>query len=823
MTYEEAFKQINETQDYYVDKLKKLIENNNESYMKTYSFQSDTGTGKTKMMAKLIKSMSNYFFLVTSLSKADLSTQIQDNLDKDLRANGFTNYIVYGTMSYKKGSKLQAADIISKLPTDKKCIWLRDEGHIATQNFTKLLENYVFKIIDISATPNIDSGIKCNFTNTMMLRAVEQHIGTPEDAIKKLLEVKEQHECVPNYNPCAIFRCVKTRSSNENVEEDENIVNQVKQLCIKYKLKYKHIKDGKEVKSLCKDDNEIDVIINKFIITEGIDIRRAHVLYMDNQPGNINTTIQAIGRCRRNALLYNKDAKDDYPGTGIDVLNPKNEKLLENTRICYVYYNVKNMNVESDENGNLCQSLCNVISCQRLKPEQISVKNGQLPNGLFVEELKDKTGNFNVSIDPTFLSKYNLEFNIVNNPDFYRLQIYDEPFSTVLYECQNGVIYKINLNNLDDYAIQKQSIYDYSIGKYKEIDRLIYKFYILDHSDKEYSKRFISKYKIEKFLYDGLDTNIYNARQKSLDTYRKLGRTFSKYDPPYLDLMLKYKSYKHVINDAELAIVGCENFRLTKEGEWIQSRSMASKVNISSKFGQFISAKYAEEIKCFTENKSLYKKKTIVDESKDSYKLKELDTKCNSCLGYCVEYYSKYLIYGESFLREGPFDYIDKAQEESQTYIINDGIIIRACMLKYKYFMSATFGGKVDTVIKTISVEKLIQEKYNVFVSKVKLYANRVVNFINANIHNIKDGINIYPVLSTKHITGLVDYMTEDTILDVKTTNGISEGHIRQVLAYHYLSTTRTDLHINRVIVFDAITNNGIIIPITAKNQISKI
>jgi hypothetical protein len=478
------------------------------------------------------------------------------------------------------------------------------------------------------------------------------------------------------------------------------------------------------------------------------------------------------------------------------------------------------MKVDSDENGNLCQSLCNVISCQRLKPEQIAVKNGQLPNGLFVEELKGKTGNFNVSIDPTFLSEYNLEFNIVDNPDFYELQIRDAPCSIVLYECQNGVVYKINLNNLDNDFIKKQSIYDWSTGKSKDIDRLIYRFYLLEHS---YSKKYISKYKIEKFLYDGLNVDIYSARQKSLDTYIKLGRVFSKYNPPYLDLMLKYKSYKHVINDAELAIVGCENFRLTKEGEWIQSRSMASKVNISSKFGQFISAKYAEEIKCFTENKSLYKKKTIVDESKDNYKLKELDTKCNSCLGYCVEYYSKYLIYGESYLREGPFDYIADAQDESHTYIINDGIIIRACMLKYKYFMSATFGGKVDTVIKTISVEKLIQEKYSVFVSKVKLYANRVVNFINTNIHNIKDGINIYPVLSTKHITGLVDYMTEDTILDVKTTNGISEGHIRQVLAYHYLSTTRSDLHINRVIVFDAITNKGIIIPITAKNQISKI
>ena len=185
MTLEDAFRQINETQDYYVHALKNLIENEHESYMKTYSFQSDTGTGKTKMMAKLIKLMPDYFFLITSLSKAKLAEQIKNSLDNDLTNLGITNYLVYGASSYKKGSKLQAVDILNQIPTNKKCIWLRDEGHIATQNFTKLLENRMFKIIDVSATPTIDSGIKCNFTNTMMLRSVEQHTGTPEEYTRK--------------------------------------------------------------------------------------------------------------------------------------------------------------------------------------------------------------------------------------------------------------------------------------------------------------------------------------------------------------------------------------------------------------------------------------------------------------------------------------------------------------------------------------------------------------------------------------------------------------------------------------------------------------
>lgn len=809
MTKKEALQQINDTQAYYVKKLKDYIESDKEKYIKSISFKSDTGTGKTNMMALLIDSMQDYFFLITSLSKAELHKQIKANLKKLIPNR--TNYFVYGSSDFTKNTKLQAEDILAKLPRNKKCIWLRDEGHIATQNFTKLLESKVYKTIDVSATPTIDNGIKCNFTNTMMLRAVEQSSGTPEDAILKLLEVKEQHKNVPNYNPCAIFRCVKGRNSDENAKEDENIVQMVIDLCNKYQLKYKRVTTGKEVKPLCDNDNEIDVIINKFIITEGVDIRRAHVLYMDNQPGNINTTIQAIGRCRRNALLYRDD---------IDILDPKNKELLQNTRKCYVIYNVKNMNLEQDDEGELCQSLCNKISCQRLKPEIVSVENGQLDNGLYVEELNNKTGNYQIMTDEYYLKTYGLEFNVVENQDFYTDIIKESPFNHIFYKCRDGIVYVLNADDLDKYAIKEDSDYNWSTCKRTLNGKFIYKLYLLD--DSRYRNTFIKKYNIKKYLYDELDDDTYNYRNIMVKLYDKLGRVFNDYNhKPYINLIPSFKRYTYYINDRELAILGCENFRITNDGSWVQSKSMSSKVNISSKFGQFISEKYKDELNYFFNIKHKYKKKhTVISDDKDSYKFKELDTKCNSCLGYCVEYYSKYLVYGESFLREGPFDFIDIALHESHVNKINDGIIIRACILKYKYYMKATFGLNVETVIKSISVDKLIQNSYALFIKKVKLYGKRVAKFISKEMGKIEN--NIYPVLSTKYIKGLVDYITEDTILDVKTTNGISEGHIRQVLAYHYLSTTRSDLHINRVIVFDAITNKGVIIPISEKNQITR-
>ena len=63
---------------------------------------------------------------------------------------------------------------------------------------------------------------------------------------------------------------------------------------------------------------------------------------------------------------------------------------------------------------------------------------------------------------------------------------------------------------------------------------------------------------------------------------------------------------------------------------------------------------------------------------------------------------------------------------------------------------------------------------------------------------------------------------TLDTILDVKVRNNIDERCIRQVLAYHYLSTKRSDLHINRVIVYDAVSDKAVVIKISEDNLNNK-
>lgn len=397
MTRQEAFDEINKTQDDYIDQLIDYVNDPANRSRKSIDFTSPTGTGKTKMMAKLINRFPDKYFIITTLSRGQLHKQISDSLKKDCPYNNFT---VYGNMDYKINSNLQAEDILNLIPDNTQCIWLRDEGHIKTNKFEALLENKCLKIINFSAT-NLHKDIVCNFTHTMMLRTVNQKTGSPEDAIKKLLEVKEQHKEVQGYNPCAIFRCIKG---------DQQLYKNIIKLCRKYHLKWIDITDEEfKMAELCEDDNKYDVIINKFKLIEGIDIRRAHVLFMDSWPNNISTTIQVIGRCRRNALLYRDD---------VDILDPKNEQLLKDTRECYVFYNIKKMKVSTDKSGELCYAFCPYISCEALKTgATIEVKNGQLPNGLYIAELIGQTGRFIVETDPS------TGFNIVN-PDspFYKTE-----------------------------------------------------------------------------------------------------------------------------------------------------------------------------------------------------------------------------------------------------------------------------------------------------------------------------------------------------------------------------------------------------------------
>ena len=192
-------------------------------------------------------------------------------------------------------------------------------------------------------------------------------------------------------------------------------------------------------------------------------------------------------------------------------------------------------------------------------------------------------------------------------------------------------------------------------------------------------------------------------------------------------------------------------------------------------------------------------------------------------LGYCVEYYSKYLVYGRTYLDL----YINKARSESHVSwadlnnIDEAPLIIRACMLKYCADMQRVFGDnwKKHFKYKSVSIQKLVTDKYKEFVNTVVTLSERAVDFIRTSLYpngNVTN--NIDPNLSVKHIMGLADFITANTILDVKVQNHINKENVRQVLAYHYLSTKRSDLNIKRVIVYDATSGKSITVNIDPKN-----
>lgn len=1035
MTRKEAFMEINKTQDEYVERLFSLIDDPAYSSMKSINFTSPTGTGKTKMMCKLINKLPNFYFIITTLSKGQLHLQIKNSFSVDCLQN---NYTVYGSADYRINSKLEAEDIISKIPHNTQCIWLRDEGHIKTNRFEELLAKKCFKIINFSAT-NQQSDILCNFTHTMMLRTVNQTSGTPEDAIKKLVEIKRAHSLIPNYNPCAIFRCVGG---------NEKLYDEIIELCKIYQLKYIDISvESYVMAELCEDNNTYDVIINRFKIVEGIDIRRAHVLFIDNQPTNNATTIQVIGRCRRNALLYRDD---------IDILAPENEELLKQTRECFVFYNVDKMRIDTDESGELQLAFCNHVSCEAIKPNTtVSVKNGQLSNGLFVIELYGKTGSFDILTDKetgfnvvypntdfyntvydtdylyacchpnwhddsfpynikgfykkikysnikqlpfyekseiekkelgsyyllienncfhnvkcivssdslklfsrlkqsfsydSFCSEYsNNCIDLILNKDIVGFKLWeidylreyvtnyrtineyqdgqatlmrwlddlDPELKTDSYRSHSPLIDKYGMLYLQYYLIRerelgkkydeiskKQDILFHALSELKDIHKngettfsikkndkriikLIYlvfeqdfsfvdairtdssrKFGILPFSKKisaiRFQKSMIKETTIEEnditnyfetiinkdynylcsdYIYNKIINALHiseeNLKNGNLDSlWISYEHLFEELTPEELLLsahiakteMLEYptyinseeyilsaiadkeiKKYDYIktVNDKESAIVGVDLMRLVhkKEGtDWVESTAVSSKIGNYNKFNLFLSRKYAEELSSV---------KSQLFSGNNNF---ELNKKCNSMIGYCVEYYSKYLVFGESYLEE----YIEKIKDELYVKNVDKSIIVKACMLKYREMMIHTFGTGVGKVIKTISSKDLYyKHEYKYFVNLIVELGKKTANYVKKTLYYNKSANNdIDPNLSIRHISGLADYITTDTILDVKVRNNIDEKSIRQVLAYHYLSTKRSDLHINRVIVYDAVSDRAVAVNICKDNLI---
>ena len=180
------------------------------------------------------------------------------------------------------------------------------------------------------------------------------------------------------------------------------------------------------------------------------------------------------------------------------------------------------------------------------------------------------------------------------------------------------------------------------------------------------------------------------------------------------------------------------------------------------------------------------------------------------------------MLFGRVYLVE----YINTVEKEAykQNIIIDtnkelpDFFIIRACILKYKQLMARCFGKNVTKVIKSATIEYLSENEY--FVNLVVELGRRTASYVKEALYKgVEPKDNVDPNLAIQHISGLADFITRDTILDVKVRNYIDEKSVRQVLAYHYLSTKRSDLQIKRVIVYDAVSDKAISIDIANNNM----
>ena len=706
---------INSIQDKYVKQLIKTLDDS--ASVKEVFLTSPTGTGKSKMIAKLINSEwgKKHFFVITTLSRGDLNIQLNDSLQKDCNPDDF---IVYGSSQLTATTLLRPADVqatVREKANNRPIIWIRDEAHIETNNFKIALENMYEHIVNVSATNSIQ-GIECDFSATCMLRTpVVEKTGDVSVALDKLLEVKKQHAIVPHYNPCAVFRCINNPTLHDQITTE----------CEKRGLKYIDLNEDDTVsmKELCQDDNEYDVIINKRKIVEGVDLKRAHVMYLGNIPSNPATIIQFAGRARRNALLW----KNDF-----DIFDERYADLYNSTKNCYIFFNVDCK--DSKEQQKVEETLRNAFRDTRSVEEftvgtKLEVNNGQLLNGIYVYQLLGQTGTFVVVHDDR------LNCNVVNPlSDFYSTK-----------ERAIGVI------PAHGYKIVEQELWgERTVGYY--------------------------------------------------DTDKNREIPYSIYVP-----------YKQKVNDYESAAIACEYFKYISDSKkWTTVKSISDFLNkTSSTAVAFIDNKYKEElnygIKCIEERH--------LSAGKNNFDFNRI---CNSCLGWLVEFYTKYLIFGRDFLLEE----IKEAQSEAKTDAENQPIIFYACYLKYKKIMTEAFGNSIAKFIKGPSISDYIKADYKKFVDTVITLAKRTQDFLVNQLHLSfkKDGLLFDEKLSIQNITGKADFVAEDTIVDLKTTNNITKRYIRQVLFYHYLSTKRSDLNIKRVIVYDCVSGNYVEVPINAKN-----
>ena len=815
----EEVQYINELQDMYIDRLAAIIADAKQDTLKETNFTSPTGTGKTKMMSKLINKHPEWFFLVTTPSYAQLHVQIAANLHKDCPGD---NYCVYGVSSLTANSILQDEDILALLPENKKIVWIRDEGHRKSNNWMHILENRCDKIVNLSATNINHDGVVCNFADTMMLRTVEQQQGTIEDALNQLLVIKKAHEGIQQYNPCALFRVV----SDKCVRAIEEQCKQMNLSCLSL-VNF----DDYDMSELCQDDNDVDVLIYKQKLDMGVDIRRAHIIFIENHPNNPSTIIQSIGRARRNALFWRQD---------VDILTPENEELLAMTRKCYVYFGAQDLSVDTDENGELCNAFCPYISIQKLRPDSVVyVKDGMMSNGLYIAELLDCTGEYHITTDE------NTGFNIVDNEAFYVTRVmgsyhfdnYNHQRLELLRKIWKQTILPSKMPevlSVEKREIQCQphcslsrhmqlNIWNWSSWRWEEQKFVIpyqcFEYWVHQHewfSKKRKNLRPITPDLAYQILmgqdtshkrealrtYATVDDPMIILNQTTLYTQCELEVMVRKGDlmPGELSPLFskihslnnhnykddKYEPHSFIYNNHELAMVGSEYYIYRKEIGWVPNTSVTSALQGNTKLRQLLVTKY----------------KTVLDMVQPllftGHNDFDFPRRQNACLGFCVEYYAKSLLYYNFFKTNFPNTIQGQAKR------------LRACIDEYKRMMMRTYGAKAARMVASPSADTIQSSEYTQWRKTCVKLARRTQDALRPFVKSVS--VKYSPSFITTHLAGLADIVERDTIVDIKVTNHIDINMILQVLAYHYLSLLRDDLSIDRVIVYDATSNTAIII-----------
>ncbi len=339
-----------------VDKLVNLLKN---SKQKSLVFKAPTGSGKTYMIADLMNRVlaedKNVVFMVSSLSKGSLAQQNHEKFES--YGSTFTHlnpYLINSEISgeeqlfipteynvyslplslYIKGGRLMQGSLTNFFNTvtggrlldglEKKIVLIKDECHIATNNLDDIPENYISRIIDVSATPKLSRGqypdVEIGNEEAMqakLIKTVEwgEDDAKLDDAIAKFEGVKEEYRNLLGVNPCLIIQISNKDKADEELENEifpalsktdlkwMLIVNDPKKCDTNDAMKAKKLPVDKWKKYAKENTSTIDVIIFKLTISEGWDIPRACMLYQIRDSQSKQLDEQVMGRVRRNPRL----------------------------------------------------------------------------------------------------------------------------------------------------------------------------------------------------------------------------------------------------------------------------------------------------------------------------------------------------------------------------------------------------------------------------------------------------------------------------------------------------------------------------------------